>query len=53
HCKLCNICVSGYSHHCRFLCSCIGARNYRMFFAFVLLAQMYTLLTLACCIYVV
>ncbi|KAJ2077807.1 hypothetical protein H4R24_004907 [Coemansia sp. RSA 988] len=53
HCKLCNMCVSGYSHHCRFLCSCIGARNYQMFYAFVLLAQIYTLLTLACCVYVV
>ncbi|KAJ2711552.1 hypothetical protein H4R19_003193 [Coemansia spiralis] len=48
HCKLCNKCVAGYSHHCRFLNTCVGNGNYPLFCAFVALAQLYTVLALAC-----
>ncbi|KAI9504210.1 DHHC palmitoyltransferase-domain-containing protein, partial [Coemansia spiralis] len=46
HCKLCNKCVAGYDHHCRWLNTCIGDANYRIFFGFVLAAQLYTVLAL-------
>ncbi|KAJ1995436.1 hypothetical protein GGI25_002449 [Coemansia spiralis] len=48
HCKLCNKCVAGYDHHCRWLNTCIGDANYRIFFGFVLAAQLYTVLALTC-----
>ncbi|KAJ2786052.1 hypothetical protein GGI15_001719 [Coemansia interrupta] len=35
HCKRCNKCVLGLDHHCRWLNTCIGTRNYAWFFATV------------------
>ncbi|EEA05886.1 DHHC zinc finger domain-containing protein [Cryptosporidium muris RN66] len=32
HCRLCNKCIPRYDHHCKWLNTCIGEKNYGSFF---------------------
>jgi hypothetical protein len=34
HCPECNVCVAGYDHHCVWMGTCIGKKNYRQFVLF-------------------
>ena len=35
HCNLCNTCIIGYDHHCRWLSKCVGRKNLWGFYAFI------------------
>lgn len=43
HCPQCNICVAGYDHHCVWMGTCIGKRNYRHFIKFNMSWLLYSL----------
>ncbi|WVW83945.1 hypothetical protein I302_105968 [Kwoniella bestiolae CBS 10118] len=38
HCRLCGNCVDGIDHHCSYLHSCVGKRNYFSFFVLLVSA---------------
>lgn len=37
HCNTCGRCVEHFDHHCPFINNCLGYRNYKYFFAFIML----------------